>query len=85
MDTIILQGRITEDGQLEIDLPDDLQPGPVEVEIRQPDGANEIKGVTLGELLNSGLVGLWKDRTDIGDSVEYARELRRRASRRNFE
>jgi len=30
----------------------------------------------VSDLLNSGLVGLWKDRTDITDSSDYARKLR---------
>ena len=38
--------------------------------------------MTARDLLNSGLVGLWKDRTDIKDSVSFARELRKRASHR---
>jgi hypothetical protein len=38
--------------------------------------------LTARALLESGLVGLWKDRTDIGDSAEYARMLRERAQRR---
>ena len=28
--------------------------------------------------------GMWKDRTDIVDSIEYARKLRKKASRRSF-
>jgi hypothetical protein len=40
------------------------------------------RGMTAGELLNSGFVGLWKDREDIGDSLEFARKLRDRAQRR---
>jgi hypothetical protein len=40
---------------------------------------------TLGDLLGSDLVGLWKDRMDISDSHEYSRALRRRASRRKKE
>jgi hypothetical protein len=31
---------------------------------------------TAADLLNSELVGLWADRTDIGDSREFARRLR---------
>jgi hypothetical protein len=77
MTTLILQGVITPDGQLEIDLPPDLSPGPVEVEIRQSD----LRGISLGEILESELVGMWADRSDIGDSVEYARELRRSSRR----
>ena len=81
MVSIILRGVVTEDGHLQVELPPDMPPGPVEVEIRQ----EEVEGVTLGELLESGLVGLWADRTDIDDSVDFARDLRRRASRRNPE
>src|SRR5437660_9911801 len=33
----------------------------------------------LEELRASGFVGAWKDRTDIGDSVEFARRIRERA------
>jgi len=33
-------------------------------------------------LVANGFIGAWKDRTDIGDGVEYARLLRRRASER---
>ena len=38
--------------------------------------------MTGKDLLNSGLIGMWKDRTDIGDSVEYARKLRQEAQTR---
>jgi hypothetical protein len=34
------------------------------------------------ELTASGFIGAWEDRTDIGDSVEFARRLRRRAETR---
>jgi hypothetical protein len=33
----------------------------------------------LEVLIASGFVGMWEDRTDIGDSAEYARRLRARA------
>lgn len=39
-------------------------------------------GGTLGELADSPLCGLWADRTDIDDSVEFAAELRRQAGHR---
>lgn len=44
--------------------------------------ADEYPNSTAERLLNSKLVGLWKHRTDIGDSVEFARMLRRKADRR---
>ena len=39
----------------------------------------DIGTMTVEELLKSGLVGIWKDRTDIKDNVEFARELREKA------
>ena len=37
--------------------------------------------LTAKQLLNSELIGLWKNRTDIADSLEYARQLREQAQR----
>ncbi len=42
------------------------------------------KRLTARRLLNSGLIGLWKDRTDISDSAYYARQLREQAQRRQL-
>ncbi|MBI3914772.1 MAG: hypothetical protein HY327_11395 [Chloroflexi bacterium] len=39
------------------------------------------KYMTARELLNSDLIGMWKDRTDIGDSAVFARQLREQAQR----
>jgi hypothetical protein len=36
---------------------------------------------TMRDLLESGLVGMWADRTDIADSADFARRLRERALR----
>ncbi len=38
--------------------------------------------MTARDLLDSGLVGIWKDRTDIGDTRAFAAELRKRVHRR---
>ena len=40
------------------------------------------KPMTGKDLLKSGLVGMWADRKDIGDSVSYARKLRAQAQTR---
>jgi hypothetical protein len=37
--------------------------------------------LTARQLLHSGLIGLWKDRRDIGNSATYARRLREKAQR----
>ena len=42
------------------------------------------KRLTARQLLNSGLIGLWKDRPDITDSAVYARQLRTQAQRREL-
>ena len=38
-----------------------------------PSSSPDKKILTGRALLESGLVGLWKDRTDIGDTLEYVR------------
>ena len=40
------------------------------------------RGMTVRQLLQSPVVGMWEDRNDIADSSEFARELRRKAERR---
>jgi hypothetical protein len=45
-------------------------------------GAADSKAVSGSELLESGLVGIWADREEIADSVDFARQLREEASRR---
>jgi DNA-damage-inducible protein J len=37
------------------------------------------KTMTAGQILNSGAIGLWKDRETLADSPEYARALRENA------
>jgi hypothetical protein len=42
--------------------------------------------MTAAEMLaifeEEGFIGMWEDREDIGDSVEFARQLREKAQRR---
>ncbi|MHB1767530.1 MAG: hypothetical protein ACYCUV_06720 [Phycisphaerae bacterium] len=56
-----------------VDLPTDT-PLYVFVDSKRP--------MTGKDLLESGLIGLWQQRTDIGDSIEYARQLRQQAQYR---
>jgi hypothetical protein len=74
MNTIVLHGVITPERKLEVELPEDTPIGAVEVEIRPAEESS-----TLGALLATGAVGSWANRTDIEDSVEFARELPKRA------
>ena len=38
--------------------------------------------LTVGRLRQSGLIGMWEDRSDMDDSSAYARQLREQAQRR---
>lgn len=40
------------------------------------------KSLSVGQLRESGLIGMWKDRDDIEDGSAYARRLRAEAQRR---
>jgi hypothetical protein len=58
---------------------------PAEFRLRGAPEADESaprRHLTARELLQSGLVGMWRDRDDIGDSIEFARKLREAAQRR---
>lgn len=45
-------------------------------------GPSDAHSLTALRLRHSGLIGLWKDRKDIEDSVSFARQLREKAQRR---
>lgn len=49
-----------------------------EEEIAEPRNGAELVAI----LKKEGVIGSWANRTDIGDSVKFARELRRRAETR---
>jgi hypothetical protein len=40
-------------------------------------------GLTAKELVRSDIVGIWKNRKDIKDTISFARELRKKAESRN--
>ena len=85
MKTIVCKVVIPIDRQLKITMPEDVPPGPTEVVVVIVPEAVAEKGGTAGDLLRSPIFGIWKDRTDIGDSVEYARNLRAKSEKRRCE
>ena len=82
MKTITCKVVIPTNRQLQIPVPEDVPPGPAEVVVVIASETVPEKGGTAGDLLRSPLFGLWKDRNDIGDSVEYAKKLRDKAQHR---
>jgi hypothetical protein len=86
MTTIHIKGVLTQDGKIELELPEGWQPGEVSVEINvEPAFTDE----ELDELLQSNpkpanpiVTGGWED-LDIRDSVAFVEEMRRKRRERN--
>lgn len=81
MEAIRLYKTIEKDGEILVtDLP--YKKGQsVEIILRTED--KFAKGtLTAAQLLNSELIGIWKDRDDIEDSAVYARKLREQSQKR---
>jgi hypothetical protein len=71
------------DRQLRLSIPEDVPPGPAEIVLIIAPQAPAERGKTAGDLLRSPLCGIWQDRTDIGDSIEFAQSLRAKAEQRS--
>jgi hypothetical protein len=80
--TVSIKTSIPEDHRFVVGVPLDIPAGPAEVDVTSLAPGNIDRPWTLGDLLASGLVGLWRDRSDIADSEEFARALRESAERR---
>lgn len=81
MRTVSIKTTIPEDHRLGVEVPAEIPAGPAEVVVTALGPGEAGRVWTLGDL-GSGLVGLWSDRTDIEDSVEFARALRKAAEGR---
>ena len=83
MDAIRIQKVVEKDGEIQMKgLP--LKKGQhVEmILLVEPSEAPTERHLTSEQLSSSRLIGLWKDREDIGDSSVYARQLREQAQTR---
>jgi len=83
MEAVRLQRVIEKDGELLItDLP--CKKGQCVEVIVLTETSETVKParLTAKQLLESDLVGLWRDRQDIVDSAAYARQLREKAQQR---
>ena len=82
MDAVRKNAVVTEDGKVTIRGLPYRKGDRVEVILLKQGRAGKKDKMTARKLLESGLVGIWADREDIGDSSHYARELRERAQTR---
>ena len=83
MEAIRINKLVEKDGEISITgLP--YKKGQLIEMIILPESSNVPEGnyMTVKDLLDSGLVGIWKDRDDIKDSTAYARKLRKQAQKR---
>ncbi|MBI4674912.1 MAG: hypothetical protein HY741_25000 [Chloroflexi bacterium] len=84
MEAIRIQKVMKKDGELSLSgLPFRKGEAVELILLARPKKKRRKKGVTAAQLLKSDWIGMWKDRQDIGDSVEFARTLRKRASTRS--
>jgi len=91
MAVIHLNGRITEGGELKLDLPSGLPPGEARITIEIPiapgwtseelDRVLKVQPMTGAEIVASGLLGGWEDE-GIADSAAWVEEQRRKRRER---
>ncbi|NMF58441.1 hypothetical protein [Pseudanabaena yagii] len=85
MQAIRLQQTIEKDSEIHLsDLPV-FQGQEVEVIVLISPLPEPKKTFTARQLLNSGLIGIWEDRTDIKDSLTYARQLREQSQAKRYD
>jgi len=83
MESIRLHKMVEKDGEILVTGLPWKKGQEVEMILRPEPGAPPARPyLTARRLLDSGLVGLWKDRDDIEDSAAYARQLREQAQQR---
>jgi hypothetical protein len=86
MERMVVNARVSSDGILHLDLPIGQAEADQEVRITVEPAPPTLPGkqriLSARDLLQSGLVGMWAERGDIGDSREFARRLREQAQTR---
>ena len=85
MDALRIFTTIEADGELRVaNLP--LKKGQrVELLVLTEPSPADTAPLTASDLLTSGLIGLWADREDLGESTAFARQLREQAQHRTGE
>ena len=73
--TVTLNTDIPTSRELRITLPADVPTGSAAIVIMVSSPASP-PSATFGDLMNSEFFGIWRDRTDIEDSIEFAGKLR---------
>lgn len=80
--TVNLTADVPTNREIHITLPSDVPVGPARI-VLVVSSITHANGLTLGEFADSEFFGMWKDRSDIVDSVDYARGLRSQGWKRS--
>ena len=79
-----LKGTVTKDSRLELKVPRSIPPGEVEVIVLHSQRPEKSRALARKPNPNfHPAAGIWADRKDIGDTVEFVSELRRRLETRH--
>ncbi len=73
--TVAFNTEIPANRELRITLPADVPAGPAAIVVTVSSPASSTTS-TFGDLLKSEFLGMWCDRADIEDSLEFAQKLR---------
>lgn len=88
MNRMVLRARVSGDGVLHLHLPIGQTEADKEVQVTVEEAAPAFTGnrqpLSASDLLQSGRVGMWAERSDIGDSHEFTRRLREPAQTRRL-
>jgi hypothetical protein len=85
MKRMVVTARVSSDGVLYLHLPVGQTEADKEVQVTveaAPSSLGKRRNPSASDLLHSGLVGMWAERKDIGDSRKFARRLREQAQTR---
>ncbi len=82
MEAIRVRQTLSRNGELTLRNLPILKGQDVEVLLLFPPIKIKPSHLTARTLLNSELIGLWKDRADIDDNLKFARLLRKKAQKR---
>jgi hypothetical protein len=82
MDAIRLQTVVAKDGEIALTGLPYRKGDTVEMILLGQTTSTSRRLPTARQLRQSSLIGLWKDRTELTDSADFARQLREQAQRR---
>ena len=85
MQAIRLQQTIEKDGEIYLSNLPVFQGRQVDIVVLISPLSEPKKTFTARQLLNSGLIGVWENRTDIKDSLTYARQLREQSQAKRYD